>query len=311
VKVSSEQANGLEMPVMKDFERRVLAPTIMAALLALGARDVLALRSEPLPDVAGPADAFLAQNKAPDSPGHPLYETRANHDPDGTGKFYMDREIAQVMGPGGMDWLDRPEREAEEPPAKVLEALELRPGEVVADLGAGSGYFTFRMAPKVGPAGRVLAVEIQEPMLNALRARVAALKASNVQVIKGSETDPHLPVNGVDLVLLVDVYHELAYPFEVLSKVRDALKPDGHVVFVEYRKEDPKVQIKEVHKMSVVQLEREMRVAGFVRVRTVETLPLQHIVIFARQNQVGNWNSDRRATTQTKLTVLLSCSGSV
>ena len=283
-KLGASRRCGLKIPVMDDFKRRIRAATMMATLLVLSACDVLTLRGEPSPGVAARAGAFLAQNKAADSPAHPLYETRANHDPDGTGKFYMDREIAQVMGPGGMDWLDRPERDAEEPPAKVLEALELRLGEVVADLGAGSGYFTFRMAPKVGPTGRVLAVEIQEPMLNALRTRAAALKATNVQVVKGSETDPHLPVNGVDLVLLVDVYHELSYPFEVMSKVRDSLKPDGRVVFVEYRKEDSKVQIKEVHKMSVAQLDKEMRVAGFVRVRTVETLPQQHIVIFARQN---------------------------
>jgi ubiquinone/menaquinone biosynthesis C-methylase UbiE len=196
----------------------------------------------------------------------------------------MDREIAQVMGPGGIDWLDRPEREKEEPPALVLDALELRRGEVVADLGAGSGYFTFRMAPRVGVTGKVLAVDVQEPMLNALRARAAAVKAANVEVIKGSEVDPHLPAKGVDIVLLVDVYHELAYPFEVMSKVREALKQGGRVVFVEYRKEDPQVRIKEVHKMSVKQLEREMNAIGLVRVRTVETLPQQHIVIFEKRN---------------------------
>jgi ubiquinone/menaquinone biosynthesis C-methylase UbiE len=196
----------------------------------------------------------------------------------------MDREIAQVMGPGGIDWLDRPEREKEEPPALVLDALELRRGEVVADLGAGSGYFTFRMAPRVGGTGKVLAVDVQEPMLNALRARAAAVKAANVEVIKGSEVDPHLPAKGVDIVLLVDVYHELAYPFEVMSKVREALKQGGRVVFVEYRKEDPQVRIKEVHKMSVKQLEREMNAIGLVRVRTVETLPQQHIVIFEKRN---------------------------
>jgi precorrin-6B methylase 2 len=230
---------------------------------------------------------ILAQSSAPGSPTPPLpqavYETRANHDPNGTGKFYMGREIAQVMGPGGIEWLDRPEREEEEHPTKALDSLDLRPGEVVADLGAGSGYFTFRMAPKVGATGKVLAVEIQEAMLNALRTRAAALKATNVEVVQGSETDPHLPAGGVDLVLFVDVYHELSYPFEVMTKVREALKPGGRVVFVEYRKEDPAVRIKEVHKMSVQQLQKEMNAVGLVLVRTVETLPLQHIVIFEKQ----------------------------
>ena len=166
----------------------------------------------------------------------------------------------------------------------MLDALELRPGEVVADLGAGSGYFTFRMAPKVGDTGKVLAVEIQEAMLNTLRTRAAAMKATNVEVVQGTESDPHLPAAGVDVVLVVDVYHELAYPFEVMTKVRKALKPGGRVVFVEYRKEDPAVRIKEVHKMSVKQLEKEMNAVGLVRTSTVETLPLQHIVIFKKRN---------------------------
>ena len=272
------------MFVIVDPKRCLFASTLVAAFLVVGARDSRAQHNAALPGALDTAHAFVPQNKAPDSQTSPLYVIRANHDPNGTGKFYMDREIAQVMGPGGMDWLDRPEREEEEHPVKVLDSLDLRRGEVVADLGAGSGYFTFRMAPKVGLAGKVLAVEIQEPMLNALRARAAALKARNVEVVQASEIDPHLPVKGVDLVLLVDVYHELAYPYEVMSKVREALKPGGRLVFVEYRKEDPEVRIKEVHKMSVKQLEREMNAVGFVHVHTVETLPLQHIVIFEKHN---------------------------
>ena len=216
------------------------------------------------------------------SPPRSLYQTRQIHDPNGTGKFYMGREIAQVMGPGGIAWLDRPEREDEEHPAMVIDALGLRGGDVVADLGAGSGYFTFRIAPKVGKTGRVLAVEIQNEMLETIRRRARALKVTNVEEVKGSETDPKLPVRGVDIVLMVDVYHELAYPFEVMTKIRQALKLGGRVVFVEYRKEDPQVPIKEVHKMSVEQLEKEMSVVGLTRVRTIETLPWQHIVIFEK-----------------------------
>jgi ubiquinone/menaquinone biosynthesis C-methylase UbiE len=240
------------------WKRRMAAASLIAAL---------ALIAAPIP------------TRAQSSP----YETRDVHDPDGTGKFYMGREIAQVMGPGGIEWLDRREREQEEHPAQVLEALALKPGDVVADLGAGSGYFTFRMAPKVGPTGKVLAVDIQQAMLDKLRSRAAALKATNVEVIQGTETNPHLPANSIDLALFVDVYHELSYPFEVMTKVREALKPGGRVVFVEYRKEDPSVPIKELHKMSMKQLDKEMAAVGLVPVRTVETLPLQHIAIFGKE----------------------------
>src|SRR5580692_2506973 len=192
------------MFVIVDLKRCTLASTLVAAFVAAGAPDSFSQRDSVLPGVS--VHAIFAQSPAPDSPTPPLYETRVNHDPNGTGKIYMGREIAQVMGSGGIEWLDRREREEEEHPDKVLDALDLRPGEVVADLGAGSGYFTFRMAPKVGETGKVLAVEIQEAMLNTLRTRAAALKAMNVEVVQGSEIDPHLPVNGVDLVLVVDVY---------------------------------------------------------------------------------------------------------
>lgn len=258
------------------IKRCILASTIVVTLILVDVRDALAF-----PGI--PAHPFVAQNHLPDSATTPRYEFRANHDPNGTGKFYMGREIAQMMGPGGIEWLDRREREEEEHPAIVLDSLALHTGEVVADLGAGSGYFTFRMAPRVGATGKVLAVEVQEAMLDTLRARASKMKTTNVDVVQGSEIDPHLPVGGVDLVLVVDVYHELAYPFEVMTNVRESLKPGGRVVFVEYRKEDPAVPIKEVHKMSVKQLEDEMNAVGLVHVRTVETLPLQHIVIFEKR----------------------------
>jgi ubiquinone/menaquinone biosynthesis C-methylase UbiE len=270
------------MFVIADLTRSILASTLVATFVVAGTHDPFSQHHAVLPGVS--VHPIFAQSQVPDSSTRPLYENRANHDPNGTGKFYMGREIAQVMGPGGIEWLDRPERQEEEHPAKVLDSLDLYPGEVVADLGAGSGYFTFRISPKVGETGTVLAVEIQEAMLNTLRARAATMKATNVEVVQGSERDPHLPASGVNLVLVVDVYHELAYPFEVMTKVREALKPGGRVVFVEYRKEDPAVRIKEVHKMSVKQLEKEMNAVGLVRVRTVESLPLQHIVIFEKRN---------------------------
>jgi hypothetical protein len=171
--------------VIVDIKRCTLASTLVAALVMAGALDSLSQHKAAFCDSG---HAVSAQSLAPDSPTQPLYETRANHDPNGTGKFYMGREIAQVMGPGGIEWLDRREREEEEHPAEVLDSLDLRPGEVVADLGAGSGYFTFRMAPKVGETGRVLAVEIQEAMLTTLRARAATMKATNVKWCKAARS---------------------------------------------------------------------------------------------------------------------------
>ncbi len=212
----------------------------------------------------------------------PLYVTHAIHDPNGTGKFYMGREIAQVMGPGGISWLDRPERKTEEMPNIVLDALNLKGNEVVVDFGAGSGYFSFLMAPKLNKGGKVLAVDLQDEMLSTIRQRARALKLSNVEVNKSSETDPNLPPQSVDLVLLVDVYHELSFPYEVMTKIRQALKPGGQVVFVEYRKEDPNVPIKEVHKTTVKQLQKEMAVVGLVPAKVIETLPLQHIEFFRK-----------------------------
>ncbi len=171
---------------------------------------------------------------------------------------------------------------AEEQPAKVIEALELKGGEVVADLGAGSGYFTFRLAPKVGEKGKVLAVEIQDEMIAELKKRIDKNKVTNVETVKCTESDPRLPEAGVDIVLMVDVYHEIAFPYEVMTAIRKALKPGGRMVFIEYRKEDPKVPIKEVHKMSMEQLKKEMAVVGLDHVKTVDTLPRQHIAIFGK-----------------------------
>src|SRR5205823_14717576 len=145
-----------------------------------------------------PALAQRGVSSSPQALSQPAYEQREVHDPNGTGKFYMGREIAQVMGPGGIPWLDRPQREEEERPAVVLEALGLKGGEVVADLGAGSGFYTFKIATKVGTTGKVLAVDIQDEMIKTLRQRAAEQKVTNVEVVKGSESDPNLQVNGVD-----------------------------------------------------------------------------------------------------------------
>jgi ubiquinone/menaquinone biosynthesis C-methylase UbiE len=215
----------------------------------------------------------------------PRYETRREHDPNGIGKFYMGREIAQVMGHLAAGWLERPEREKEEQPAKLMDALNLKAGEVVVDLGAGSGYFTFRLAEKVGPKGKVLAVEIQKEMLDLIARKMRKVKSENIELILGTETDPKLPAGKVDLILMVDVYHEMSYPFEMMQAMVKALKPGGRLVFVEYRLEDPKVPIKLVHKMSEKQVQKEMKPHPLQYVKTVSTMPWQHIIIFEKKDE--------------------------
>jgi ubiquinone/menaquinone biosynthesis C-methylase UbiE len=212
------------------------------------------------------------------------YEYRREHDPDGIGKFYMGREIAQVMGHQAAGWLERPERVKEEEPAKLLKALGLKPGMVVADVGAGSGYHTFPTARLVGPRGKVLAVDIQKEMLDIIRWRMRKYGVANVEPVRGTEKDPKLPAGGVDLVLMVDVYHEFSYPYEMTRAVVEALKPGGRVVFVEFRLEDPKVPIKLVHKMTRKQVLKEMSVHPRLRhAKTLDTLPWQHIIIFEKK----------------------------
>jgi ubiquinone/menaquinone biosynthesis C-methylase UbiE len=213
----------------------------------------------------------------------PRYEFRKEHDPNGIGKFYMDREIAQVMGHLAAGWLDRPEREKEEQPARLMTALKIKPGDVVADIGAGSGYFTFRLQEKVGETGKVLAVEIQQEMLDIIKKKMGEKKVSNIDLVLGTETDPKLPEGKVDMILLVDVYHEFSHPFEMTQAMVKALRPGGRLVFVEYRLEDPKVPIKLVHKMSEKQVIKEMMPHPLKHVETVGVLPWQHIVVFEKK----------------------------
>jgi ubiquinone/menaquinone biosynthesis C-methylase UbiE len=215
----------------------------------------------------------------------PRYETRRIHDPDGIGKFYMGREIAKVMGPGGVLWLERPERIEEEKPELVIEALQLKGGETVVDFGAGSGYYTFRLAKAVGPRGAVIAADIEPKMLEFIRQRAVRENLTNVGLMNTTEMDPKLPANRIDLVLLVDVYHELSFPYEVMSKIRTALKPQGRVVLIEFREEDAAVAIKPVHKMSERQAIKEMKAVGLRHVETVNTLPIQHLMIFEKEPQ--------------------------
>ncbi|HSU56597.1 MAG TPA: class I SAM-dependent methyltransferase [Candidatus Dormibacteraeota bacterium] len=211
------------------------------------------------------------------------YENRAKHDPNGLGKFYMGREIAQVMGHQAADWLERPERDQEERPEMALTALKLKPGDVVADIGAGTGYYTRRMAKLVGDKGTVYAVDIQQEMLYLLTNQMAKAGIKNVKPVLGELTDPKLPANAVDLALMVDVYHEFDHPFEMAQALCRSLKKGGRLVFVEFRAEDPKVPIKEVHKMSEAQVRKEMSVQPLDWAETNESLPWQHIIIFRKR----------------------------
>ena len=192
------------------------------------------------------------------------------------------RQIAPVMGASGSGWLDRPEREAEEAPDLALDALGIRAGMVVADVGAGTGYMSLRMARRVGPSGRVYANDLQPEMLQKLRAKSQREKLSNVETVQGTAGDPKLPPNTMDLVLLVDVYHEFSEPQAMLDKIRESLKPDGRLVLLEYRKEDPAVPIRPEHKMSVAEVKTEVEAAGFKLNQVIETLPRQHIIIFRK-----------------------------
>ncbi|WP_309714972.1 methyltransferase domain-containing protein [Armatimonas sp.] len=215
-------------------------------------------------------------------PKKPPYVRRQFHDPNGTGIFYQGREIALVMGHEGADWLDRPEREEEEAPTLLVKALKLKPGMVVADIGAGSGYLSFMMAKQVGASGKVLAVDIQPEMLQIIEQKKKQNGIRNVEVVLGKTDDPKLPEKSCDLQIMVDVYHEFDKPYEMVTAMVKAMKIGGRLVFVEYRKEDPNVPIKEVHKMSVAQVKKEMGLFPLKFVENSPLLPRQHILIFER-----------------------------
>ena len=208
---------------------------------------------------------------------------RADHDPDGIGKFYMGREIAQVMGHQAADWLDRPTREKEEAPTRLISALGLKSGMTVVDVGAGSGTLSFPMAQRVAPGGKVIAEDIQPEMIAMVREKARKTGVKDVEPLLGTTTDPKVPAGSADLMILVDVYHEFDQPYEMVRSMVRGLKKGGRLVFVEYRKEDPNVPIKEVHKMSVAQVRKEMKVFSLDYKGTSEILPVQHIITFVKR----------------------------
>ena len=207
--------------------------------------------------------------------------TRASAD--GIGKTYQGREIAQVMSYHGAPWLERVERQAEERPDLVLAALELKPGMTVADIGAGSGFYSWRMGKRVGEKGTVFAVDLQPEMVEVLQKQMAERGASNVNAVLGTLTDPRLPAGSLDLALMVDVYHELEFPYEMLVAIVRALKSGGRLAFVEYRGNDPTVPIKPLHTMTEAQVKKEAADQPLEWVRTVSNLPWQQVIVFRKK----------------------------
>jgi precorrin-6B methylase 2 len=232
-----------------------------------------------VPFIATAAPWAMAQ-KSP-NPGSGKYQ-RVPRSADGIGKRYMGREIAGVMGWQGAAWLEREEREQEERGDLLLRELGLKPGMVVADIGAGTGYYARRMAPLVGSTGQVLAVDVQPEMIEMATAMAKKANITNIKPVLCTVDDVKLPEASVDLAIMVDVYHELEFPFEVMESIVRALKPGGRLVFVEYRAEDPKVPIKALHKMSEAQVRKEAGQHALAYERTASTLPWQHVVVFKK-----------------------------
>ena len=203
-------------------------------------------------------------------------------DPNGINKWYMSRQIAQVMSHYGIDWLERKEREMEENTSLLLKNLAVKPGMLIADIGAGSGYHSALLSKMVG-TGKVFAVDVEPEMIGYLNERIKQEKLSRIVPVLSTEQKVSLPENTVDMMLLVDVYHEFSYPYEMALSMRAALKPGGKLVLVEFRSEDQTVPIKTIHKMSEAQAIKELRAAGFTFDKNINNLPWQHCMIFIKQ----------------------------
>lgn len=253
---------------------------------------MLVLGSSCLADETDAQKAGADTASAQEEPDVPLsnrkdgrYEWKLDHDPDGIGKFYMGREIAHVMGFQGAEWLERSTREEEERLTLLVKSINLKPGDVVADIGAGSGVISIRMSEAVLPGGSIKAVDVQQEMLDRLKEHCKTYDVQNVEPIKGTAKTTNLKPNSIDVALMVDVYHEFEHPYEMMLDISKAMKPGGRVIFVEYRKEDPSVPIKLVHKMTQAQVRREMSPEEFQLEwkETVNVLPRQHIIIFQKK----------------------------
>jgi SAM-dependent methyltransferase len=249
----------------------ILVPIILLALLLI-----------PLVIVRNETKKIIPKNT---DPTHPKAEissySSAPSSPDGIGKIFMGREISQVMGHPGIGWLERTDREKEEAPTKAISLLNLAPNAVIADIGAGSGYYSFMISPLI-PEGKVIAVDIQQEMLDYLSKEAIARKITNVKPHLGTIKSIQLPANTLDAVLLVDAYHEFSHPAEMLKSIHSALKPGGKIYLLEYRAEDPNVPIKQLHKMSAAQATKEFEAFGFSFVENKPDLPWQHFLVFKK-----------------------------
>lgn len=265
-----------------------LLGSLLAVWMRLGASPESPFGTAAAAEPAGTATPKAPVKPAAEKPAPKTvrrYSRRTNHDPNGLGKFYMGREIAQVMSFHGAPWLERPEREEEERLSTLVEALNLQPGQVVADIGAGSGVITIMMAREVGPTGKVYAVDIQQEMLDLLDNKLARLEIKHIEPVLGTVKSPKLPDASLDLAIMVDVYHEFEFPYEMMLSLSRAMKTGGRIAFVEYRREDPTVPIKLVHKMSQEQVKKEMSwpELHLAWTETIDELPRQHIVVFEKQ----------------------------
>jgi ubiquinone/menaquinone biosynthesis C-methylase UbiE len=258
-------------------------PIVLAAAMAVAAAWAWHRHTADDPAEAGEGTAPAAAVAPPALAAEPtpVEYTYAPASPDGIGKFFHGREISQVMGHQGINWLERSEREQEEAPLKAIAAIELAPDAVIADVGAGSGYYSFRISEKV-PRGKVVAVDIQPEMLDFLRRRSAQMKITNVEPHLGAIDDVKLPEASLDAALMVDAYHEFSHPREMLASLRRALRPGGRIFLLEFRGEDPLVPIKPLHKMTEAQARKELEGAGFRFVSNLRPLPWQHFMIFER-----------------------------
>lgn len=217
----------------------------------------------------------------PEDSSESIHYTRGKASRDGIGKFYMEREISQVMGHLGASWLERPKREQEERTDLLIKSMALQPHERIADIGAGSGYFSFRMAPLV-PKGQVFAVDISPKMLGIVRSKIRQNKISNVVPVQSTIKNTMLEENSIDVALIVDAYHEFSHPREMAQSIHKSLNQNGRLVLIEYRKEDPSVMIKPLHKMSQKQAKSEMQAVGFKWEKTLDLLPQQHFMVFRK-----------------------------
>ena len=251
---------------MKPFTRLVLGTVLLVTVLIISCSNLT-------------YDASIIASRSVSQ----TYQYRPIHNRDGIGKFYQNREIAKVMGHQEFLWLERPSRESSEKPSQVINALNLAPTDVVADLGAGSGYFTFRLAPLV-PQGKVLAVDIQPEMLEVIDFLKAENHIDNVETVLGTTRNPNLSNRKLNLALMVDAYHEFEYPKEMMERVVHALKEGGRVVLVEYRRENPFIPIKTLHKMTENQIKKEMAAVGLVWETTLDNLPQQHLIFFRKSH---------------------------